>query len=439
MSLAPDPGAVGEHPIPAALSRIEAALDEVADTNPAYLTPEAKGAALTRLARAESRLTELRLRVLADADDLAATTGARDAAAWYAHATHTRPEDARADHRLARALDRRHPHLAHALAGGQVNPAQARVIHIALTRITDHVDPEVLTRAETTLIGLAADFGPTHLARLGRHILHTIAPDLADAIEARHLADLEANATRRTRLTLRRQGDGTTRLSARLPDHTATRLARYLNAYTNPRTTPTDTGSAGVTDPSGEAGGAIPHPDPVGETTYPRRLGQAFCQLLETLDPHRLPLHGGDATTLIVTLSLDQLRTDLATAELLDDTTDNPHLTAEQTRRLACTANIIPAVLNTTGEVLDLGRAQRLFTKPQRKALLLRDRTCRAQGCDIPGPWCEAHHTTPWHTGGPTNLNNGTLLCSHHHHRAHDPHYHHHTHPNGTITFHRRQ
>lgn len=81
MSLAPDPGAVGEHPIPAALSRIEAALDEVADTNPAYLTPEAKGAALTRLARAESRLTELRLRVLADADDLAATTGARDAAA----------------------------------------------------------------------------------------------------------------------------------------------------------------------------------------------------------------------------------------------------------------------------------------------------------------------------------------------------------------------
>ena len=70
---------------------------------------------------------------------------------------------------------------------------------------------------------------------------------------------------------------------------------------------------------------------------------------------------------------------------------------------------------------IDLGRAKRLFTPAQRKALLIRDQTCRAEGCDIPGTWCDAHHLDPWHTGGPTDLDNGVLLCSHHHHRAPRP------------------
>ncbi|WP_395940274.1 HNH endonuclease signature motif containing protein [Arthrobacter sp. KBS0703] len=36
-----------------------------------------------------------------------------------------------------------------------------------------------------------------------------------------------------------------------------------------------------------------------------------------------------------------------------------------------------------------------------------------------PRPWCEAHHTTYWSHGGPTNTDNGTLLCTHHHHLIH--------------------
>ena len=63
------------------------------------------------------------------------------------------------------------------------------------------------------------------------------------------------------------------------------------------------------------------------------RLGQAFCSLLETIDPKRLPLHGGDATTMVVTV-------DLAEA-----------------RRLACTAGVVPVVLGGESEVLDLGVA----------------------------------------------------------------------------------
>ena len=67
-------------------------------------------------------------------------------------------------------------------------------------------------------------------------------------------------------------------------------------------------------------------------------------------------------------------------------------ITAAQARRLACSAQIIPAVLGADSELLDLGRSRRLFSKAQRRALLLRDTTCRAEGCDIPGTWSEAHH-----------------------------------------------
>ena len=179
--------------------------------------------------------------------------------------------------------------------------------------------------------------------------------------------------------------------------------------------------------------------------SYPKRMGQAFIQFLESLDPTRLPLHGGDATTVVVTVSLDALQADLATADLTgaglvpgDDLTGD-RLTAAQARRLACTAKILPVVLGGDSLPLDLGRTRRLFSPPNARPWLIRDRTCRAEGCDIPATWCEAHHLDPWHTGGPTNLADGVLLCSHHHHQAHEPRWRLERLPNGDHRFHPRR
>ena len=33
--------------------------------------------------------------------------------------------------------------------------------------------------------------------------------------------------------------------------------------------------------------------------------------------------------------------------------------------------------------------------------------------------WCHAHHVTEKHTGGPTNIDNGVLLCAAYHHMLH--------------------
>ncbi len=420
------------HPIIACASDMAGALKAVAGVNPTFMSTDDKVAALKGLSRVEAQVAELRLRVLADAGDVAAGAAAKDAAGWLAQHTHVRFDAARADLTLALALDRRYPILAAALRAGDANVVQARVIVRALDALPDTVDDDTLSRAEEHLVAAAGEFGPKELGRLGRRVLEVVAPEVVEAAEARRLAELEANAAALTRLTMRRQGDGTTRISGRLPDAAATRLATYLEAYANPRKDPV----AGADD--------VAEGDPFNRLPYPRRMGEALCQFLESLDISRFPIHGGDATTLVITMSLDSLRAELATADLIGaglipgDELTGDLITAAQARRLACTAKMIPAVLGGDSVPLDLGRAQRLFSPGQRKALLIRDKTCRAEGCDIPGTWTEAHHLAPWNIGGKTDLTNGLLLCSHHHHRAHDNAFRTDRLPNGDLRFHRR-
>ena len=420
------------HPIIDAAAAACTATESVADTNPAFMTPAEKAEALLSLTRAEARLAELRLRILADSDDLAATTAAHDIAGWLTTHTRVHHESARADLRLARALDRRYAVLAAALRAGDVTLAQAHVVARALEALPTEVPAEMLVRAEETLVAHCSSFGPRELGRLGRRILQVVAPEIAEEAEARRLAQLEEDARLRTRLMMRRCGDGTTRLSALLPDRIATRLATYLESFTNPRVAE----SAPDADVAGR--------DPVARLAYPRKLGEAFCALLEVVDPSRLPVHGGDATTVVVTIDLAALKEDLATADVLagghvpGESPTGDGLTAADVRRLACSAHILPAVLDGQGVPLDLGRAQRLFTPAQRKALLLRDRECRAEGCTQPGRWAEAHHLDPWSHGGRTDLANAVLLCRHHHHRIHDAAYETRRLPNGDLRFHRR-
>ncbi|QCX29097.1 DUF222 domain-containing protein [Nocardioides jishulii] len=400
-----------------------------------------KADALLALADAESRVAELRLRVMAAAGDVAEGEGFRSIATWLAHHGHVRRGDAAADLRLATALDRQRLTLARAVREGQVSIAQARVIAAAVDELPSRVGADVIEAAEVRLVELAADHDPTDLARLGRRILEVVDPDRFEDEEARRLAEAEKHAQERQRLRIRALGDGTSRISAIVPDATAARLATYLHAFTNPRLADGAVRSNAAQDDTGNDRDADEQTGFGVQVSHPRRMAEAFAQLLEALDPKRLPIHGGDATNVTVTITLDALRDGIGTATLDNGVPGDGFdtLTAAQARRLACNAKIIPAVLGTDSEVLDLGRASRLFSKAQRRALALRDQTCRAEGCDIPGTWSEAHHLVPWSQGGATDLDNAALLCSHHHHRAHDPGYDTSRMANGDLRFHRRR
>lgn len=406
------------HPVLECADRIASAVGEVADVQPVFMTTAAKQTALVELAAVEARVAELRLRVLAASDEVGEDAGARDSAAWVSSATRTDPRAAAADRHLAKALEA-HPRVAAGMREGRVSVAQARTVVAGLAAIPASVGASVVHDAEATLVGYCDTFGPVELRRLARRILDVVAPGVAEAEEAERLEAEERRAAETASIKSKDQGDGTSRFWGVLPTAAWKRLEHYLQAISAPRVR--------VAREAGER--LVRH----------RAYAEAFIALLELLDPDRLPEHGGDATTVMVTITLDQLLTELATAGMTaGHTGEGEFISAEEARRLACQASIIPVVLGGKGEVLDLGRSRRLFSRAQRKALRLRDKECRAEGCTMPAAWCEAHHLTPWSRGGRTDLADGVLLCSRHHHLIHDRTHGHTRLPSGDYRFHRR-
>jgi hypothetical protein len=123
-----------------------------------------------------------------------------------------------------------------------------------------------------------------------------------------------------------------------------------------------------------------------------------------------------DKAQVVVTITMHDLLQGLHGAGV---TTTGTVLSPATVRRMACEAAIIPMVLGSQGEVLDLGHPTRLFTRAQRRAMWHRDGGCTFPDCTIPAQWCETHHVDWWSRGGPTDLANGALLCPRHHTHVH--------------------
>ncbi len=121
-----------------------------------------------------------------------------------------------------------------------------------------------------------------------------------------------------------------------------------------------------------------------------------------------------------VTVALTDLEQRKGAGEVLHSRADGTLLGIETLRRMCCDADLIPAVLGTHSDALDVGTTKRLFTRAQRRILWRRDRGCTYPGCDIPAAWTRAHHVKHWADGGPTNLDNAALLCQRHHTYVHE-------------------
>jgi len=105
-------------------------------------------------------------------------------------------------------------------------------------------------------------------------------------------------------------------------------------------------------------------------------------------------------------------------------------LCAETCRRLACVGSSVILLEDQQGNILDpdhlkavdqadIGRKKRRLSAALERALRSRDRGCQFPGCTHIR-YVEAHHLVHWADGGPTNLINMALLCSHHHHAVHE-------------------
>jgi hypothetical protein len=406
--------------IDAALTAIESALQELLATDPAYWRTGQKKDLLERLEKLQAQQAALKLRVLATAGDIAEETGAKDASAWMRAELLVDKGVARSQIKLATSVAK-YELVAAGLAEGVVSVDTARVITKALDKI--EADPvasaEDLVLAEKLLVDYAGQLTANELRVVGKRILVEVDPVRFEDAEAKALLAEEERAQQKTALRVWDNRDGTIGFDGVLPTSIGMRFKRLVEAWAQPRK-----------QQLVAKGAPLP--------PWERLMGQGLARLLETVDPAALPRHGGDATTVNVVISLEELRKDLGVATLGYDETNGTTITAAEARRMACNATIIPWVLGGDGQVLDAGRESRFFQPIQRKALRLQAKCCQAEGCDMPPEWCDAHHLDPWAAGGKTDLKDGALLCPHHHRLAHNPAYVHERLPDATIRFTRR-
>jgi hypothetical protein len=406
------------HPVSRAAVRLNQVIDDVAATPMWSMDPDEAAATLVAYTELEARLAELKLRVAAHADEahVGESSGATSTAVWWAHTTHqTRREAIRQMH-LATALSTGHEPVRVALAAGDLLIEQAQVIVRAVEQLPADLDNSLVEQAERHLVAEARHHDAKALRVLGRRLFEVIAPEQADAREAKLLEREEREAEAAVRLTMAEDGHGRVHGRFTLDTLTGAMLKKALLAIAAPK-------NQAATGPLGE------------RRPGPERMGRAFAELIQRYPTDLLPNAGGLNATVVVTMTLETLEGRLQAASL--DTGER--LSPGLARRLACEAGVIPAVLGGPSEVLDIARKGRFHTTPMRVAMQIRDKGCTATGCDWPPGLCHAHHTHPWATGGGTSAKDGRLLCPKHHTRAHDPAFTMTNQPGGKVTFARRQ
>jgi hypothetical protein len=89
--------------------------------------------------------------------------------------------------------------------------------------------------------------------------------------------------------------------------------------------------------------------------------------------------------------------------------------------QMCCDARFTRFIMAGPSQIPDMGRATRLATKSQRRALTVRDRHCRFPSCDRKPQWCDIHHISGWFESlGETNIDNLIMLCRRHHTLVHN-------------------
>ncbi|MGF9664138.1 DUF222 domain-containing protein [Arthrobacter crystallopoietes] len=324
----------------------------------------------------------------------------------------------------------KYEHLAAGLAESEIGGTAATLIHDTLERIRPVASPDDLAAMEEQLTRQAAESDVDTLRIIARSWEAAVDPDGREP-STEQLAAQQG-------VFIKRKRWGLHRLEVCATDEQYEHLITAMNTATNPRLQTTFSPEAGdlqATDSSpghltdgaaGEASEAAA--DPAGEgpppgwpsPTRPQLLLQGLvgaCQIALSTD--RLPASGGHRPQVMVTIDYDDL-VSTTEAGTSGQAVFTGLITPRTVRKMACDADLIPIVFGGKGEVLDIGRAQRLFTPAQRRALVARDKGCAFPGCTMPAHWTEAHHIRFWKKHkGRTSVANGVLLCSFHHHLIH--------------------
>ena len=293
------------------------------------------------------------------------------------------------------------PKVHDAAATGRITLSQARAIRDVVENLPQSLDEAQKNRAEEFLFSAAERLPADKLRAMTDTVLDEVAPEAKDTPEQRQvkLALLDTRAANRRCMRFGVPADGSIDFHGSLPQIEGTRLKNLVESIA-----------------TRDYRAAKDRVDRERLATTPdQRLADALTRIvgvaLQKADGEQgdtIPLGAAQVTVLIREQDLLDRATE--TGRLPDGT----EVSAGDLRRMLCDAGVIPVVLGSRSEVLDLGRTRRLASSALRHALALRDGHCAFPGCTVPIHRCELHHITPWQCGGLTSLDNLVALCTRH-------------------------
>jgi len=162
-------------------------------------------------------------------------------------------------------------------------------------------------------------------------------------------------------------------------------------------------------------------PEVTDDRTNDQRLADALVDIVRlAVDADPGTLFGGRRPAVRVVVTENTLHSSGGHGYLEGD--PQP-VSRETVDRFLCDTGFVGLKVGAFGQILDLGRTQRLHSAAQRLAITVRDGGCLFPGCTKPPSACEVHHIVEWKKGGRTSVDDGVLLCRHHHMLLHNNHW----------------
>ena len=355
-------------------------------------------------------------------------TGSASLTSWMRHHCRMAPSEASARSRVAHVVTSGElARTGEQMLAGAVTWRQAQVITHAVRQVPEQRRGE----AEDAMIDASANLDPRQLRRVGDRLVHCFDRERAEEAALRRYEQRG--------LSVGETIDGLVSVSGLLDPLTGSLLMTALDAKIRP--------------PSGARDDVEASPgvefDP---RSWPQRRADALGDICaDWLDSEKPGVVGGvrphvsvivDAATLNAQAS-DAYRwafagaTEGCSESAASGSAELPPgepgmsgvwpgqlswvgpITVNETQLISCDATISRIVMEGPSMVLDVGRATRTIPPALRRAVIARDRTCAAPGCDRPPEHCDVHHVVFWSHGGDTSLDNTVLACRRHHRLIH--------------------
>ena len=443
----PSSGGEGErglHRVQALVAELTAAAKELVGTPTWSLTVAERAEALVAVDTAARVVDAARLAVIRslDGQDLSSIGGGNVQGLLVSRCL-AAPGRAKADVAAARATDPDTPtgldpatalrdnqgtlvRLGQALACGDITRPHLDVAVRAMDCVPHQLRARAAQQVEDHLLKVSTDTPPTGCKQLVSNLLDTIDPDRADR-------GFDPHAFERRRLDLVTDSTGMLVITGQLDPATGAQLKAAIDHYAAPMPKTLDEDGLPISfdlrsasqrraDALGIIAGHAMGPDAGTQAGEPPRISvhvtvNQLAALTQAATLARTGTEGGAAGG---TGGVDpRAHAALAGAFGRAWCPQAGFITPDVLARFACSAVFEKVLLADNGAVLNLGRATRLATPAQRRALAARDKGCVIPGCTRPANQCDAHHVVFWAHGGTTNINELVLVCGPHHNAVH--------------------